>query len=152
MEVTAMAWRLAQVNPNAGPAPVPPTPSSTPDDQAAADFSRALDDRVGPEDGLPGVHPPQAGGHHDEIANVPEGGPLTIGDAILRGLSAIGKDITGGWNRLRLPIPVGEGGLPSAAEMFTRQVELAVTSFTLEVATKGTGKAVEHVNQIVKQQ
>ncbi len=158
MEISGMAWQMAQAVPDPGVgqgAGMPlPVPSAAVND-LATDFARRLEAPPGPREAvLPPDDGPEArvpAALSDEVANLPAGGPVTIGDAILRGLSAIGKDITGGWNRLRLPMPVGEGGVPFASEMFTRQVELAVTSFTLEVASKGTGKAVEHVNQIVKQ-
>ncbi len=158
MDITAIAWEIAQANLQSGASlsagrdAAAPLPALPPDDRAAADFSRALEDGPAPVGPSDAARPPGFGHADGEIANPPAGVSLNLGDAILRGLTAIGKDITGGWNRLRLPMAVGEGGLPSAAEMFARQVDLTTTAFMLEVASKGAGKTVEHINQIVKQQ
>ncbi len=159
MEVTGRTvWQVAQALSQQGMSGGPELAASgspaqlPPDDGAAADFNRALEGgRVARDAVVPPLASMPRGGSSDGM-HVGESGPVTLGDAILRGLTAMGRDIASGWQRAQVPLAAGPGGLPSASEMFTRQVEIARTAFTLEVASKGASKTVEHVNQIVKQQ
>ncbi len=145
-----------------GTVPVAPVSGLAADEAMVARFQRSLagagasDDLAGPQDlgavGSPGAGPANPGAYR------------TFGDAILDGLGALSSQVQRAWNGVRgvgpadpnQPLDPNATGpvnaLPKVGELMAMQRDMVEFSFMFEALGKGTSKAIDNTNQLVKMQ
>lgn len=86
-------------------------------------------------------------------AIVTDGKPAALGDAILRGLTAMTGDLTRSWGQVRT-IGAVPAAVPEITPTFMLQAQVKVMEFTVlyDIVGKGLSKSVQNLDQLVKMQ